>query len=112
MTYNDIDFNNKVILITVPAATGGMSDQWSSPGTITAPFGETLGFTPLAIGTDSDAGLSLPVDINYYLPINLSGFKFALNMHAQRTLAYPNGQDGDATDFIYMGLLINTPLAF
>ena len=39
----------KVILITVPAATGGMSDQWRNPGTITAPFGETLGFTPLAI---------------------------------------------------------------
>jgi hypothetical protein len=39
----------KVILITVPAATGGFSDQLRQPGTITAPFGETLGFTPLAI---------------------------------------------------------------
>ena len=39
----------KTILITVPAATGGFSDQGRSPGTITAPFGETLGFTPLAI---------------------------------------------------------------
>jgi hypothetical protein len=39
----------KTILITVPAATGGFSDQQRSPGTITAPFGETLGFTPLAI---------------------------------------------------------------
>ena len=39
----------KIILITVPAATGGFSDQQRSPGTITAPFGETLGFTPLAI---------------------------------------------------------------
>ena len=27
-------------------------------------------------------------------------------------LVQVSGQDGDATDFIYMGLLINTPLAF
>ena len=74
-----------------------------------------LGLTPLSIGDYSDTGLSIPVDINYYLPFNFSGFKFALNLHAQRTLGYPpvpGSVDGDATDFIYMGLLINTPLAF
>ena len=74
-----------------------------------------LGLTPLSIGDYSDTGLSIPVDINYYLPVNFSGFKFALNLHAQRTLGYPpvpGTSDGDATDFIYVGLLINTPLAF
>jgi hypothetical protein len=43
--------------------------------------------------------------------MNLSGFKFALNLHAQRTMAYP-AESGGATDFLYLGLLINTPLKF
>jgi len=74
-----------------------------------------LGFTPTSIGDYSAAGLSIPVDINYYLPLNFSGFKFALNLHAQRTLAYPSEEGvelGNTTDFLYLGLLINTPLKF
>ena len=74
-----------------------------------------LGLTPLSIGGYSETGLSLPVDVNYYLPMNFSGFTFAVNLHAQRTLAYPpvsGSLDGDATDFLYLGLLINTPIAF
>jgi len=74
-----------------------------------------LGFTPTSIGDYSVTALSIPVDINYYLPMNLSGFKFALNLHAQRTLGYPQGpgaESGDSTDFLYFGLLINTPLKF
>ena len=71
-----------------------------------------LGLTPTTIGDYSDTGLSIPVDINYYLPMNLSGFKFALNLHAQRTMAYPSVESGGATDFLYFGLLINTPLKF
>ncbi len=73
-----------------------------------------LGFTPTSIGDYSATGLSTPVDINYYLPMNLSGFKFALNLHAQRTLGYPAvaGGEGGSTDFLYLGLLINTPLQF
>jgi len=74
-----------------------------------------LGLAPTTIGDYSATGLSIPVDINYYLPMNLSGFKFALNLHAQRTLGYPQvpgaGSDG-STDFLYFGLLINTPLKF
>jgi hypothetical protein len=74
-----------------------------------------LGLTPTSIGDYSATGLSIPVDINYYLPMDLSGFKFALNLHAQRTMAYPS-QEGaggsSATDFLYLGLLINTPLKF
>ena len=78
-------------------------------------FRTGLGLTPLSIGDYSDTGLSIPVDINYYLPFNFSGFKFAVNLHAQRTLGYPpipGADDDDATDFLYLGLLINTPLAF
>ena len=74
-----------------------------------------LGLTPTSIGDYSATGLSIPVDINYYLPLNLSGFKFALNLHAQRTLGYPQGpgaETGDSIDFLYFGLLINTPLKF
>jgi len=70
-----------------------------------------LGLTPTSIGDYSVTGLSIPVDINYYLPMDLSGFKFALNLHAQRTMAYPSNEAG-ATDFLYLGLLINTPLKF
>jgi len=70
-----------------------------------------LGFTPTSI---RDYGvvsaLSIPVDVNYYLPMNFSGFKFALNLHAQRTLGYfilKEGVElGDATDFLYLGFLI------
>ena len=71
-----------------------------------------LGLTPISRGDISATGLSIPVDINYYLPMNLSGFKFALNLHAQRTMAYPSVEPGGATDFLYLGLLINTPLKF
>jgi len=74
-----------------------------------------LGITPTSIGDYSATGLSIPVDINYYLPFNFSGFNFALNLHAQRTMAYPSEEgieSGSATDFLYFGLLINTPLQF
>jgi len=74
-----------------------------------------IGFTPTSIGDYSVSPLSIPVDVNYYLPMNFSGFKFALNLHAQRTLGYPSKEgveSGGSTDFLYMGLLINTPLKF
>ena len=74
-----------------------------------------LGLTPVSIGDYSTTALSLPVDINYYLPVNISGFLIALNLHAQRAFGYPptpGSEKGDATDFIYFGLLIKTPLGF
>ena len=73
-----------------------------------------LGITPTSMGDYSVTALSIPLDVNYYLPMNVSGFKFALNLHAQRTLGYPTkeGLEGGATDFLYLGLLINTPLVF
>ena len=73
-----------------------------------------LGLGILSYTDESDMQPSFSFDINYYLPINFSGFKFAVNVHGQRTSGYvgPGGVDGDATDFIYIGTLINTPLAF
>ena len=69
-----------------------------------------LGFTPEFIGDYINlSALSIPVDVNYYLPMNFAGFKFALNLHAQRTLGYPSKEEvelGDATDFLYLGFLI------
>jgi len=69
-----------------------------------------LGFTPISIGDYSVvSALSIPVDVNYYLPINFSGFNFVLNLHAQRTLGHPSQKGvefGDATDFLYLGFLI------
>jgi len=69
-----------------------------------------LGFTSTSIGDYSVVSvLSIPVDVNYYLPINFSGIKFALNLHAQRTMRYPSKEGvelGDVTNFIYLGFLI------
>ena len=69
-----------------------------------------LGFTSEFIGDYITlSALSIPVDINYYLPMNFSGFKFALNLHAQRTLGYPYkgwAKGVNSTDFLYLGFLI------
>ena len=76
-----------------------------------------LGFTPGSIGgATTGLVIGIPVDLIYYLPMNISGFRFALNLHAQTTRGYPTlagADDGDnSTDFINLGLLINTPLGF
>jgi hypothetical protein len=69
-----------------------------------------LGFTPEVIGDYIQlSALSIPVDVNYYLPMNFAGFKFALNLHAQRTLEYPYKEwvkGVNSTDFLYLGFLI------
>ena len=69
-----------------------------------------LGFTPEFIGDYITlSAFSIPVDINYYLPMNFSGFKFALNLHAQRTFGYPYKEwvkGVNSTDFLYLGFLI------
>ena len=81
-----------------------------------------LGFTPEKIKTDSTSyltfsALSIPVDINYYLPVDFSGqsnftkFKVALNLHIQRTLADGKsekwfGVDDGSYGYVHMGILI------
>ncbi len=74
-----------------------------------------LGLTPTSRGDYSVTALSIPFDVNYYLPMNFSGFRFALNLHAQKTFGFPSHEgieSGGSTDFLYIGLLINTPLIF
>lgn len=75
-----------------------------------------LGLTPASIGDESKMLFSLPVDVNFYIPFNFAGFRIALNLHAQETLGIPTdtgSEDTKATsEFINVGLLINTPLVF
>ena len=76
-----------------------------------------LGLSPLSIGDLSTIALSIPVDLNYYLPMNFSGFKIAFNLHAQMTLGYPNdgtseGGSSASSEFINVGLFIKTPFGF
>ena len=81
-----------------------------------------LGFTPEKIKTDSTSyitfsALSIPVDINYYLPVDFSGqsnftnYKVALNLHIQRTLADGRsdkwfGADDGSYGYVQVGILI------
>ena len=75
-----------------------------------------LGLSPSTIGGYGKTLISIPVDVIYYLPFNISGFRIALNLHAQETLGIPT--DSGTTDtkgtseFINVGLFINTPLVF
>ena len=88
-------------------------------GVFPLPFLEVrtgFGVGPATIGDYGKLLFSLPVDVNYYLPFNLSGFKIALNLHAQMTLGIPTDtgtEDSAATsEFINVGLIINTPFGF
>jgi len=81
-----------------------------------------LGFTPERIKTDSTSyltfsALSIPVDVNYYLPVDFSGqsnftkFKIALNLHVQRTLASGVsdkwfGVNDKSLGYVHLGVLI------
>ena len=69
-----------------------------------------IGITYAAIGSDNKTSLSIPTDIIYYLPIDLSGFHIGINLHSQYTMGYP-GNKGN-TSFINAGLIIKTPLRF
>jgi len=75
-----------------------------------------LGVSPSSIGDYSKVLFSIPVDINYYLPLSVKGFGMALNLHAQETLGIPTDlgtEDTKATsEFINVGFFITTPLVF
>ncbi len=75
-----------------------------------------LGLSPSSIGDYGKMLLSLPLDINYYLPFNVSGFQLALNLHLQETLGVPDDVGTEDTkgtsEFINVGLFIKTPLVF
>ena len=73
-----------------------------------------LGLSPSSIGDYNKTLFSVPVDINFHLPFNISGFGLALSLRAQETLGIPtdNGtEDTKATsEFINVGFFITTPL--
>ena len=69
-----------------------------------------LGFTVASIGTDQKIALSIPIDLIYYLPIDLSGFKIGLNLLSQITIGHPTSNK--TTSVINAGLVIKTPLQF
>jgi len=70
-------------------------------------FGGTLA----SIGNDIKFALSIiPIDITYYIPMNLSGYKIGLNLRSQMTMGHPT--DDRATSFNNVNLLIQTPIQF
>tara|TARA_B100001250_G_C19800762_1_gene790945 strand:+ start:536 stop:1492 length:957 start_codon:yes stop_codon:yes gene_type:complete len=75
-----------------------------------------IGITPSSIGDYAKTLFSLPIDVNYYLPLKIGGFGLALNLHAQETLGIPTDvgtEDTKATsEFINLGFFITTPLVF
>ena len=69
-----------------------------------------LGFTLATIGQTNQGSLSIPLDVIYYFPMDLSGFKIGLNLLSQLTFGHPGSQS--TTSIINAGLIIKTPLRF
>ena len=69
-----------------------------------------LGLTSASIANNRTTALSIHIDLNYYLPINLPGYKLGLNLHTQLTMDHPEKKN--TTSIINASLLIKTPLQF
>ena len=69
-----------------------------------------VGWALASEGSIKKGALSLLANINYYLPMDLSGFKIGFNLHNQLTFHNPN--NGAMLSFINLNLLIKTPLQF
>ena len=69
-----------------------------------------LGLTSASISKNQTTTISIHADINYYLPMDLSGFKIGFNLHNQLTLGHP--KQNSTTSIINANLLIKTPLQF
>ena len=107
---------------SVPVALTSIIGNFSLFPTPSLEIKTGLGFTPERIKSDSTnyltfSALSIPVDINYYLPVDFSGqsnftkFKVALNLHVQRTLADGKsekwfGVDDGSYGYVHVGVLI------
>ena len=107
---------------SVPVALTSIIGNFSLFPTPSLEIKTGLGFTPERIKTDSTkyltfSALSIPIDVNYYLPVDFSGqsnftkFKVALNLHIQRTLADGKsekwfGVDDGSYGYVHMGILI------
>ena len=69
-----------------------------------------LGLTSASISQNQTTTISIHTNINYYLPMDLSGFKIGLNLLTQLTFGHPTSDN--TTSFINAGLVIKTPLRF
>ena len=69
-----------------------------------------LGLTIAYIGKKQKLDLSIPVDLTYYLPIDLSGYKIGLSLLNQVTIGHPIKKG--TTSFMNVGLVVKTPLRF
>ena len=69
-----------------------------------------LGFTMAYIGKKQKLDLSIPVDLTYYLPIDLSGYKIGLSLLNQVTIGHPIKKG--TTSFMNVSLVVKTPLRF
>ena len=69
-----------------------------------------LGLSMSNIGEDQKTALSIPLDLIYYFPMDLAGFKIGLNLLTQVTFGHPLREG--TTSFINAGLVIKTPIRF
>ena len=69
-----------------------------------------LGLTFTKIGTEQKTALSIPLNLIYFFPMDLAGFKFGMNLMSQVTFGHPL-KDG-LTSLINAGLVIKTPIRF
>jgi hypothetical protein len=72
-----------------------------------------LGLTLASIGNTKKTTLSIPIDLIYYIPMDLAGFEIGINLLGQLTFGHPE-KEGifDTTSLINIGLVIKTPLRF
>ena len=107
---------------SVPVALTSIIGNFSLFPTPSLEIKTGLGFTPERIESNDKkyltfSALSIPVDINYYLPVDFSGqsnftkFKVALNLHIQRTLVDGVsekwfGSNDRSVGYAHVGILI------
>ena len=70
-----------------------------------------LGLTLTKIGDDTKTALSTLLDLIYYFPMDLAGFKFGMNLMSQITFGHPI-ITGGTTSLLNAGLVIKTPIQF
>ena len=69
-----------------------------------------LGLTITKIGAQQKTALSIPLNLIYFFPMDLAGFKFGMNLMSQITFGHPLKES--TTSFINAGLVIKTPIRF
>ncbi len=72
-----------------------------------------LGLTLASIGNAKKIALSIPIELIYYIPMDLAGFNIGLNLLSQLTFGHPQNENiFGTTSLINIGFIIKTPLRF